>query len=125
MVDDRVDTLRACYETVGNLTEALIDALEFNHLDDIEDLADRRAEAISLAGGVLAILNTPGGPTIPDDVQATVAALEARDRRLRLLMVSAVQANESQMAEVRTTRARFGGYQAHNPDRPELVDRRG
>ncbi len=125
MVDDRVDALRACYETVGNLTEALIDALEFNHLDDIEDLADRRAEAISLAGEVLAILNAPGGPTIPDDVQASVAALEARDRRLRLLMVSAVQANESQMAEVRTTRARFGGYQAHNPDRPELVDRRG
>lgn len=125
MVDNPIDALRACYETVGNLTEALIDALEFNHLDDIEDLADRRADAIALAGEVLAILNATDGLTIPDDVQATVAALETRDQRLRMLMVSAVQANESQMAEVRTTRARFGGYQQHNPDRPELVDRRG
>ena len=33
MVDNPIDALRACYETVGNLTEALIDALEFNHLD--------------------------------------------------------------------------------------------
>lgn len=125
MVDDPVDALRACYETVSNLTEALIDALEFNHLDDIEDLADRRAEAIALAGEVLAILSAPGGASIPDDVQRTVSALEARDQRLRMLMVSAVQANESQMSEVRTTRARFGGYQQHNPDRPELIDRRG
>lgn len=125
MVDNPIDALRACYETVGNLTEALIDALEFNHFDDIEDLADRRADAIALAGEVLAILNATDGLTIPDDVQATVAALETRDQRLRMLMVSAVQANESQMAEVRTTRARFGGYQQHNPDRPELVDRRG
>lgn len=125
MVDDPVDALRACYATVSSLTEALIDALEFNHLDDIEDVADRRAEAIALAGEVLAVINANGGVTIPDDVQATVAALDLRDQRLRMLMVSAVQANESQMAEVRTTRARFGGYQQHNPDRPELVDRRG
>lgn len=125
MVDDPVDALRACYQTVGNLTEALIDALEFNHFDDIEDLADRRAEAIGLAGEVLAVINERDGVAIPDDVQAAVAALDVRDQRLRILMVSAVQANESQLAEVRTTRARFGGYQQHNPDRPELVDRRG
>jgi hypothetical protein len=125
MVDDPVDALRACYQTVGNLTEALIDALEFNHFDDIEDLADRRAEAIGLAGEVLAVINARDGVAIPDDVQAAVAALDVRDQRLRILMVSAVQANESQLAEVRTTRARFGGYQQHNPDRPELVDRRG
>jgi hypothetical protein len=125
MVDDPVDALRACYETVGNLTEALIDALEFSQLDDIEDMADRRAEAIALAGEVLAALSAPGMPAIPEDLQSTVAALGVRDQRLRMLMVSAAQANQSQMAEVRTTRARFGGYQHHNPDRPELVDRRG
>jgi hypothetical protein len=125
MVDDPVDALRACYATVGSLTEALIDALELNHLDDIEDLADRRAEAIALAGEVLAIINAHGGVAMPSDIQATVTALDLRDQRLRILMVAAVQANESQMAEVRTTRARFGGYRQHNPDRPELVDRRG
>ncbi len=120
-----VDALRACYVTVGFLTEALIEALDQNHVDEIEDLADRRAEALGLAGQVLAPLVAPGQPALPDDVRETVAALEERDQRLRVLMVAAVQANETQRSQVRASRARFGGYQSYNPDRPEIVDRRG
>lgn len=120
-----VDTLRAHYDTIEQLTETLIDCIEQDSLDDLEPIIEARAMEIDHAGTIVARLSPTESALIPADLTAKVSRLTVRDQRLRNLLFSASTANNDQLAQVRGSRARFGGYQPQNPDRPELVDRRG
>lgn len=113
------------YATIDTITETLIDALEQNRFELVDDLVDQRAELIELAGASLKSLSDDTPDPLANEVSDALTHLISRDRRLRALIVSAVQANDNQLAQVRGSRARLGSYQVHNPDVPELVDRRG
>ena len=110
------------YATIDTITETLIDALEQNRFELVDD---QRAELIELAGASLKSLSDNTADPLPNEVSDALTHLISRDQRLRALIVSAVQANDNQLAQVRGSRARLGSYQVHNPDVPELVDRRG
>ncbi len=113
------------YATIDTITETLIDVLEQNRFELVDDLVDQRAELIELAGASLKFLGDDTPDPLPEELSDALKHLISRDQRLRALIVSAVQANDNQLAQVRGSRARLGSYQVHNPDVPELVDRRG